>query len=150
MANRTMLISGCGHTPSTSTNSAEISTTIPPALYCQFEGASRPGANLKLPDEASALEKNVNGDKSGVAFYSDAGLAAPKVWAMVQWLDEEENVIKADNTVDEAKTASYTYHMNLDNVTMLIEDSNISRPLRCMIQQALWLTTICMIRVAMM
>ena len=82
-------------------------------------------ANLKLPDEASALEKNVNGDKSGVAFYSDAGSAAPKVWAMVQWLDEEENVIKADNTVDEAKTASYTYHMNLDNVTMLIEDPNI-------------------------
>ena len=82
-------------------------------------------ANLKLPDKASALEKNVNGDKSGVAFYSDAGSAAPKVWAMVQWLDEEENVIKADNTVDEAKTASYTYHMNLDNVTMLIEDSGI-------------------------
>ena len=82
-------------------------------------------ANLKLPDEASDLEKNVNGDKSGVAFYSDAGSAAPKVWAMVQWLDEKENVIKADNTVDEAKTASYTYHMNLDNVTMLIEDSGI-------------------------
>ncbi len=45
IANRTMLISGCGHTPSTSTNSAEISTTIPPALYCQFDGASRPGCS---------------------------------------------------------------------------------------------------------
>ncbi len=30
-----------GHTPSTRTSSAEISTTIPPALYCQFDGASR-------------------------------------------------------------------------------------------------------------
>ena len=45
IANRTILISGCGHTPSTSTNSAEISTTIPPALYCQFDGASRPGCS---------------------------------------------------------------------------------------------------------
>ncbi len=45
IAKRTMLISGCGHTPSTSTNSAEISTTIPPALYCQFDGASRPGCS---------------------------------------------------------------------------------------------------------
>ncbi len=45
IANRTMLISGCGHTPSTSTNSAEINTTIPPALYCQLDGASRFGCS---------------------------------------------------------------------------------------------------------
>ncbi len=41
VASCTMLISGCGQIPSTSTSRAEISTTIPPALYCQFDGASR-------------------------------------------------------------------------------------------------------------
>ena len=60
------------------------------------------------------LEPNVtaNGD-SGIAFYIDA--SAPKLYAKVQWLDSEERPI----------STIMSYQVNIDGVTMLIEDSNI-------------------------
>ena len=60
------------------------------------------------------LESNVttSGD-SGIAFYIDA--SAPKLYAKVQWLDSEERPI----------STIMSYQVNIDGVTMLIEDSNI-------------------------
>lgn len=63
-----------------------------------------------------ALEPNVTeaGD-SGIAFYIDASAEKPKLYAKVQWLDSEENPI----------STIMSYQVNIDGVTMLIEDSNI-------------------------
>ena len=50
-------------------------------------GTDRDGLTL---GEAGPLENNVTGEgKPGVAFYADAGSAAPKLWAQVQWLNAE-------------------------------------------------------------
>lgn len=72
----------------------------------------------------TSLEQNVKDNQPGIAFYVDAASEAPKLWTRVQWLNKEGKVIDAAGTVSE-KDVAYTYHMNLDNVTMLIEDSGI-------------------------
>ena len=63
-----------------------------------------------------ALEPNVTeaGD-SGIAFYIDASAETPKLYAKVQWLDGENQPI----------STIMSYQVNIDGVTMLIEDSNI-------------------------
>ena len=71
---------------------------------------------LTLSDPAD-LEQNVvtvgEENKSGIAFYVDAGSKTPKTWAQVQWLGENGAVLS--NTV---------YHMDLSGVTLaMAEDS---------------------------
>ena len=68
---------------------------------------------LTLSDPAD-LEQNVvtvgEENKSGIAFYLDAGSKTPKTWAQVQWLGEEGAVLR--NTV---------YHMDLSGVTLAMD-----------------------------
>ena len=63
-----------------------------------------------------ALEPNVTeaGD-SGIAFYIDASAESPKLYAKVQWLDVKGNALGE----------ATEYQVNIDGVTMLIEDPNI-------------------------
>ena len=60
--------------------------------------------------EASGLEENVVENKSGIAFYVDAGSKTAKTWAQVQWLGENDAVLR--NTV---------YHMDLSGVTLAMD-----------------------------
>ena len=68
---------------------------------------------LTLSDPAD-LEQNVvtvgEENKSGIAFYVDAGSKTPKTWAQVQWLGENDAVLS--NTV---------YHMDLSGVTLAMD-----------------------------
>ena len=68
---------------------------------------------LTLSDPAD-LEQNVvtvgEENKSGIAFYLDAGSKTPKTWAQVQWLGEGGAVLS--NTV---------YHMDLSGVTLAMD-----------------------------
>lgn len=65
---------------------------------------------LPLSD-AAELEQNVAAEnKSGIAFYLDAGSKTPKTWAQVQWLDKDGAVLR--NTV---------YHMDLSGVTLAMD-----------------------------
>ena len=65
---------------------------------------------LTLSD-AAELEQNVAAEnKSGIAFYLDAGSKTPKTWAQVQWLGENDAVLS--NTV---------YHMDLSGVTLAMD-----------------------------
>lgn len=70
-------------------------------------------ADLTL-GQTGALEKNVatvgEAEKDGIAFYVDAGSKAPKTWAQVQWLGENDAVLS--NTV---------YHMDLSGVTLAMD-----------------------------
>lgn len=63
--------------------------------------------------EASELEANVVENKSGIAFYVDAGSKTPKTWAQVQWLGENDAVLS--NTV---------YHMDLSGVTLFMAENS--------------------------
>ena len=71
---------------------------------------------LTLSDPAD-LEQNVvtvgEENKSGIAFYLDAGSKTPKTWAQVQWLGEEGAVLR--NTV---------YHMDLSGVTLAMDEDS--------------------------
>lgn len=60
--------------------------------------------------EASELEANVVENKPGIAFYVDAGSKTAKTWAQVQWLGENDAVLR--NTV---------YHMDLSGVTLAMD-----------------------------
>ncbi len=66
---------------------------------------------------ASELEENVvtigEENKSGIAFYVDAGSKTPKTWAQVQWLDKDGAVLS--NTV---------YHMDLSGVTLFMAENS--------------------------
>lgn len=66
---------------------------------------------------ASELEANVvtigEENKSGIAFYVDAGSKTLKTWAQVQWLDEDGAVLS--NTV---------YHMDLSGVTLAMDEDS--------------------------
>lgn len=65
---------------------------------------------LTLSD-AAELEQNVAAEnKSGIAFYLDAGSKTPKTWAQVQWLGKNDAVLS--NTV---------YHMDLSGVTLAMD-----------------------------
>lgn len=68
---------------------------------------------LTLSDPAD-LEQNVvtvgEENKSGIAFYVDAGSKTLKTWAQVQWLDKDGAVLS--NTV---------YHMDLSGVTLAMD-----------------------------
>lgn len=68
---------------------------------------------LTLSDPAN-LEQNVvtvgEENKSGIAFYVDAGSKTLKTWAQVQWLDKDGAVLS--NTV---------YHMDLSGVTLAMD-----------------------------
>lgn len=68
---------------------------------------------LTLSD-AAELEQNVAAEnKSGIAFYVDAGSKTPKTWAQVQWLGENGAVLS--NTV---------YHMDLSGVTLYMAENS--------------------------
>lgn len=71
---------------------------------------------LTLSDPAD-LEQNVvtvgEENKSGIAFYVDAGSKTPKTWAQVQWLDKDGAVLS--NTV---------YHMDLSGVTLFMAENS--------------------------
>lgn len=69
---------------------------------------------LTLSD-AAELEQNVAAEnKSGIAFYLDAGSTTPKTWAQVQWLGENGAVLS--NTV---------YHMDLSGVTLAMDENTM-------------------------
>ena len=69
---------------------------------------------LTLSDAAD-LEQNVAAEnKSGIAFYLDAGNKTPKTWAQVQWLDKDGAVLS--NTV---------YHMDLSGVTLAMDEDTM-------------------------
>ena len=72
---------------------------------------------LTLSDPAD-LEQNVvtvgEENKSGIAFYVDAGSKTPKTWAQVQWLDKDGAVLS--NTV---------YHMDLSGVTLAMDEDTM-------------------------
>lgn len=69
---------------------------------------------LTLSD-AAELEQNVAAEnKSGIAFYLDAGSTTPKTWAQVQWLDKDGAVLR--NTV---------YHMDLSGVTLAMDEDTM-------------------------
>lgn len=74
-------------------------------------GASKDALTLGTAYE---LEENVvtigEENKSGIAFYVDAGSKTPKTWAQVQWLDKDGAVLS--NTV---------YHMDLSGVTLAMD-----------------------------
>lgn len=71
---------------------------------------------LPLSD-AAELEQNVAAEnKSGIAFYLDAGSKTPKTWAQVQWLDEDGAVLS--NTV---------YHMDLSGVTLAMDKDTMPK-----------------------
>ncbi len=74
---------------------------------------SKDALALTLSDPAD-LEQNVvtvgEENKSGIAFYVDAGSKTPKTWAQVQWLDKDGAVLS--NTV---------YHMDLSGVTLAMD-----------------------------
>lgn len=71
---------------------------------------------LPLSD-AAELEQNVAAEnKSGIAFYLDAGSKAPKTWAQVQWLDKDGAVLS--NTV---------YHMDLSGVTLAMDKDTMPK-----------------------
>ena len=66
--------------------------------------------------QAGALETNVTDkNESGIAFYVDAGSKTPKTWAQVQWLGENDAVLR--NTV---------YHMDLSGVTLFMAENSAS------------------------
>lgn len=68
---------------------------------------------LTLSDAAD-LEQNVAAEnKSGIAFYLDAGSKTPKTWAQVQWLAQDGAVLS--NTV---------YHMDLSGVTLYMAENS--------------------------
>lgn len=71
---------------------------------------------LTLSDPAD-LEQNVvtvgEENKSGIAFYLDAGSKTLKTWAQVQWLGENDAVLS--NTV---------YHMDLSGVTLFMAENS--------------------------
>lgn len=73
-------------------------------------------ADLTL-GQTGALEKNVatvgEAEKDGIAFYVDAGSKTPKTWAQVQWLGENDAVLR--NTV---------YHMDLSGVTLFMAENS--------------------------
>lgn len=71
---------------------------------------------LTLSD-AAELEQNVAAEnKSGIAFYLDAGSKTPKTWAQVQWLGENDAVLS--NTV---------YHMDLSGVTLAMDKDTMPK-----------------------
>lgn len=71
---------------------------------------------LPLSD-AAELEQNVAAEnKSGIAFYLDAGSKTPKTWAQVQWLDKDGAVLS--NTV---------YHMDLSGVTLAMDKDTMPK-----------------------
>lgn len=67
--------------------------------------------------QAGALEKNVatvgEAEKDGIAFYVDAGSKTLKTWAQVQWLGENDAVLR--NTV---------YHIDLSGVTLFMAENS--------------------------
>lgn len=67
---------------------------------------------------AFELEENVvtigEENKSGIAFYVDAGSKTLKTWAQVQWLDKDGAVLS--NTV---------YHMDLSGVTLAMDEDTM-------------------------
>ena len=70
-------------------------------------------AELSL-GQAGALETNVTDkNESGIAFYVDAGSKTPKTWAQVQWLGENDAVLR--NTV---------CHMDLSGVTLFMAENS--------------------------
>lgn len=78
---------------------------VAPTGATQMKYAFGSGSNAELSG-LSAIENNVCDDKSGVAFYLDAGAANPKRHVKLQWFDE--NGIALSNVVE--------FTINIDDV----------------------------------
>lgn len=102
-----------GDTPKTKGYWTGIALTAPEGTQKMKYAFAASKDALTLSDPAD-LEQNVvtvgEENKSGIAFYLDAGSKTLKTWAQVQWLDKDGAILS--NTV---------YHMDLSGVTLAMD-----------------------------
>ena len=100
------------HTNANSTKGHWIGIAlVAPEDATQMKYAFATSKDALTLSDAAELEQNVAAEnKSGIAFYLDAGSKTPKTWAQVQWLGENGAVLS--NTV---------YHMDLSGVTLAMD-----------------------------
>lgn len=104
------------HTNANSTEGHWIGIAlVAPEDATQMKYAFATSKDALTLSDAAELEQNVAAEnKSGIAFYVDAGSKAPKTWAQVQWLDKDGAVLR--NTV---------YHMDLSGVTLAMDEDTM-------------------------
>ena len=101
------------HTNANSTKGHWIGIAlVAPEDATQMKYAFAASKDALTLSNAAELEQNVVENKSGIAFYVDAG-STPKTWAQVQWLGENDAVLS--NTV---------YHMDLSGVTLFMAENS--------------------------
>lgn len=105
-----------GDTPKTKGYWTGIALTAPEGTQKMKYAFAASKDALTLSDPAD-LEQNVvtvgEENKSGIAFYVDAGSKTLKTWAQVQWLDKDGAILS--NTV---------YHMDLSGVTLFMAENS--------------------------
>lgn len=104
------------HTNANSTEGHWIGIAlVAPEGATQMKYAFATSKDALTLSDAAELEQNVAAEnKSGIAFYLDAGSKTPKTWAQVQWLGENGAVLS--NTV---------YHMDLSGVTLAMDENTM-------------------------
>lgn len=104
------------HTNANSTKGHWIGIAlVAPKDATQMKYAFATSKDALTLSDAAELEQNVAAEnKSGIAFYLDAGSKTPKTWAQVQWLGENGAVLS--NTV---------YHMDLSGVTLAMDENTM-------------------------
>lgn len=106
-----------GDTPKTKGYWTGIALTAPEGTQKMKYAFAASKDALTLSDPAD-LEQNVvtvgEENKSGIAFYLDAGSKTLKTWAQVQWLDKDGAILS--NTV---------YHMDLSGVTLAMDENTM-------------------------
>ncbi len=104
------------HTNANSTKGHWIGIAlVAPEDATQMKYAFATSKDALTLSDAAELEQNVAAEnKSGIAFYLDAGSKTPKTWAQVQWLGENGAVLS--NTV---------YHMDLSGVTLAMDENTM-------------------------
>ena len=104
------------HTNANSTKGHWIGIAlVAPEDATQMKYAFATSKDALTLSDAAELEQNVAAEnKSGIAFYLDAGSKTPKTWAQVQWLGETGAVLS--NTV---------YHMDLSGVTLAMDENTM-------------------------
>lgn len=104
------------HTNANSTKGHWIGIAlVAPEDATQMKYAFATSKDALTLSDAAELEQNVAAEnKSGIAFYLDAGSKTPKTWAQVQWLDKDGAVLR--NTV---------YHMDLSGVTLAMDEDTM-------------------------
>lgn len=104
------------HTNANSTKGHWIGIAlVAPEDATQMKYAFATSKDALTLSDAAELEQNVAAEnKSGIAFYLDAGSKTPKTWAQVQWLGENGAILS--NTV---------YHMDLSGVTLAMDENTM-------------------------